>query len=74
MQLKYKEYTAEVYYDEDYDFWVGKLLNTGNDIITIGGRTEEELKDDFELTVNDYIMDKFVNRRTWKLKKVSYNL
>ncbi|MDQ3129232.1 MAG: type II toxin-antitoxin system HicB family antitoxin [Acidobacteriota bacterium] len=52
--MKYKNYEATVRYDEEVENFYGEVINT-RDVITFQGRSVEELKSEFENSVEDYL-------------------
>jgi predicted HicB family RNase H-like nuclease len=52
--MKYKNYEAAVRYDEEAEVFYGEVINT-RDVITFQGKSVEELKKEFENSVEDYL-------------------
>ncbi len=52
--MKYKNYEAAVRYDEEAEVFYGEVINT-RDVITFQGKSVEELKQEFESSVEDYL-------------------
>lgn len=53
--LKYKGYTGSVDYSEEDNCLYGKVLGMNNDTITYEGQNVNELRQDFEGAIDDYI-------------------
>lgn len=49
-------YTARVDFDERDDIFVGRVLGV-RDIISFHGETVEQLREEFELAIRDYLTD-----------------
>ena len=49
-------YTARVDFDERDDIFVGRVLGV-RDIISFHGETVDQLRDEFELAIRDYLAD-----------------
>ena len=54
MILKYKNYTAKVALQESGILY-GTVLNLGNDVVTFQTTNPEELQQEFEISINDYL-------------------
>lgn len=54
-QLKYKGYAGSVEYSEEDNCLFGKVLGLRKDCITYEGETINELKQDFEGAIDDYL-------------------
>lgn len=52
--MKYKNFEAAVSYDEEAEIFHGEVVNT-RDVITFQGKSVEELKKEFEESVEDYL-------------------
>jgi len=52
--MEYRGYSARVEYDEELDALHGQVLNI-NDVITFQGSSVDELKKEFEASVDDYL-------------------
>lgn len=52
--MSHKGYTARVEYDERDNIFVGRILGIRG-IISFHGETVAELRDEFEIAVNDYL-------------------
>ena len=52
--LEYKGYHAEIIFDEEDNYYSGRLYGI-NDLVMFGGETEEEVEADFHLAVEDYL-------------------
>ena len=52
--MKYKDYEATVKFDEEAEIFYGEVINT-RDVITFQGSSVEELKKEFENSVEDYL-------------------
>ncbi|MBC7898719.1 MAG: type II toxin-antitoxin system HicB family antitoxin [Saprospiraceae bacterium] len=52
--MKYKNYEATVKFDEEAEMFYGEVINT-RDVITFQGNSVEELKREFEISVDDYL-------------------
>ncbi len=52
--MEYKGYLAHVEFDEQADLFHGEVVNT-RDVITFQGRSVEELRQEFEESVEDYL-------------------
>ena len=52
--MKYKNYEAAVRYDEEAEVFYGEVINT-RDVIIFQGKSVEELKKEFEDSVEDYL-------------------
>ena len=53
--MKYKGYTAEVYYSDEDGFFVGDVVDIGDDIVCFHGDTDEELQEAFEGVLDHYL-------------------
>ncbi len=53
--LKYKGYTGSVDYSEEDNCLYGKVLGMSKDNITYEGQDVNELRQDFEAAIDDYI-------------------
>ena len=53
--LKYKGYTGSVEYSKEDNCWFGKVQGMSKHAITYEGQTLDELKQDFEGAVDDYL-------------------
>lgn len=53
--LKYKDYTGSVEYSEEDKCLFGKVQGMSKDSITYEGSTVEELTEDFEGAIDDYL-------------------
>ena len=53
--LHYKGYTGSAEYEEDGNYFHGKVLGLRRDGIIYEGASAEELKRDFEESINEYI-------------------
>lgn len=53
--LKYKGYTGSVDYSEEDNCLYGKVLGMSKDTITYEGQDVNELRQDFEEAIDDYI-------------------
>lgn len=53
--LKYKGYTGSVEYDEEENYLTGKVLGLNRDCILYEGNSIEELKNDFQGAIDDYL-------------------
>ena len=53
--LKYKGYTGSVEYSEEDNCLFGKVQGMSKDAITYEGTTIEELRQDFEGAIDDYL-------------------
>lgn len=53
--LKYKGYIGSVDYSEEANCLYGKVLAMSNDTITYEGQDVNELRQDFEEAIDDYI-------------------
>lgn len=51
---EYKGYHAEYIFDPEDNYYTGRLYGI-RDLVMFGGETEEELKADFHLAVEDYL-------------------
>lgn len=54
-QLKYKGYMGSVEYSEEDNCLYGKVLGMNKDLISYEGETVQELKEDFEGAIEDYL-------------------
>ena len=52
--MKYKDYEASVRFDEEAEIFHGEVINI-RDVITFQGKSVEELKKEFENSVEDYL-------------------
>ena len=52
--MNYKGYTANVEFDEEAEIFFGTVINT-RDTITFQSANAHELKQEFELSVDDYL-------------------
>jgi predicted HicB family RNase H-like nuclease len=52
--MRYKEYVAEIRYDDSADAFHGRVVGM-RDVIDFYGRTPEELRTEFKATVDDYL-------------------
>lgn len=52
--MKYKGYTAQIEIDEERGILFGKVLDI-KDVITFKGRTIDELRQEFQNSVDDYL-------------------
>ena len=52
--MNYKNYVANVTFDDEAEVFHGEVINT-KDVITFQGSSVKELKKEFELSVNDYL-------------------
>lgn len=52
--MEYKGYHAEIIFDEEDNYYSGRLYGI-NDLVMFGGETEEEVEADFHLAVEDYL-------------------
>ena len=53
--LTYKGYTAEIIYSDEDGFFVGHVINIGDDIVSFHGDTDEELQDALEGVLDHYL-------------------
>ena len=53
--LKYKGYSGTLEYSEEDNCLFGKVIGMNKNIISYEGKTEEELKNDFEAGVDLYL-------------------
>ena len=53
--MKYKGYTGSVEYSEEDNCLFGKVMGLSKDAITYEGQTVDELRQDFEGAVDDYL-------------------
>ena len=53
--MKYKGYTGSVEYSEEDNCLFGKVMGLSKDAITYEGQTVDELRQDFEESVDDYL-------------------
>ena len=53
--MKYKGYTGSVEYSEEDNCLFGKVMGLSKDAITYEGQTVDELRQDFEGAINDYL-------------------
>ena len=53
--MTYRGYTAEIIYSDEDGFFVGHVVNIGDDIIGFHGDTDEELRVAFEDVVDLHI-------------------
>ena len=53
--MKYKGYTGSVEYSEEDNCLFGKVMGLSKDAITYEGQTVDELRQDFEDAVDDYL-------------------
>ena len=64
--IEYKGYTGVFEYDEDYEFFAGRVIDT-RDGINFEGRSVSELKESMRRAVDDYLHsrapqgDRFLN-------------
>ena len=52
--LEYNGYLAKIDFDNEFDCFVGEVINI-KDVITFKGSTAKELKDEFRNSVNCYL-------------------
>ncbi len=52
--LKYKGYTATVQFDDEAMIFHGEVIGL-RDVITFRGKTPQEIKHEFEISVNGYL-------------------
>ena len=52
--LEYKGYHAEIVYDEEVNYYSGRLYGI-HDLVTFGGETKAEVEADFRLAVEEYL-------------------
>ena len=52
--LEYKGYHAEIVFDEEENYYCGKLYGI-TDLVMFGGETEKEVEEDFHSAVEDYL-------------------
>lgn len=52
--MKYKGYVAEIEYDPESEIFCGRVANI-RDVITFHGRSVDELRQEFQASVDDYI-------------------
>ena len=55
-RTEYKGYTVEVIFDERYNLFVGRVLNT-NDFPKCYGTTITKIVREFELDIDDYLSE-----------------
>jgi len=60
--LKYKMFKGSVEFSKEDNYYFGKILHTGRDLILYEGSTLKELEEDFKEAIDDYIED-FTERR-----------
>ncbi|MCY3552232.1 MAG: toxin-antitoxin system HicB family antitoxin [Candidatus Poribacteria bacterium] len=53
--MTYKGYTAEIIYSEEDSFFVGHVVDIGDDIVSFHGDTDAELQDAFEGVLDHYL-------------------
>ncbi|MBQ3754411.1 MAG: type II toxin-antitoxin system HicB family antitoxin [Prevotella sp.] len=53
--MRYKGYTGSVEYSEEDNCLFGKVMGLSKDAITYEGQTVDELRQDFEGAVDDYL-------------------
>ena len=53
--MTYRGYTAEIIYSDEDECFVGHVVNSGDDIISFHGDTDEELRTAFEDVVDLHI-------------------
>ncbi len=53
--MKYKGYTGSVEYSEEDNCLFGKVMGLSKDAITYEGQTVDELRQDFEGAIDDYL-------------------
>lgn len=53
--LNYKGYTGSIEFDEEYNSFLGSVLGLHRDGIIFEGSTVEELKKDFEESIDEYL-------------------
>jgi len=53
--MTYKGYTAEIIYSEEDGFFVGHVVDIGDDIVSFHGDTDAELQDAFEGVLDHYL-------------------
>ena len=70
----YKGYTAVVEFDEDSEIFFGKVVDI-QDVITFQGSNVEELKNEFQNSINDYLeFCKIKNREPEKPYSGKFNV
>ena len=52
--LKYKGYIGHLVFDDDAEIFHGEVINT-KDVITFQGKSVEEIKKEFEESIDDYL-------------------
>ena len=55
LSMKYKGYMARVEFDDESGIFFGKVVNMSKDGITFQGSSAEELREEFHLSVDDYL-------------------
>ena len=53
--MTYKGYTAEIIYSEEDSFFVGHVVDIGDDIVSFHGDTDAELQNAFEGVLDHYL-------------------
>lgn len=72
--ITYKKYTGSVNYDPDDRIFFGRVLGI-NDIISYEGKSVDELENDFQGAVNDYIkLCKSTNKKPEKPYSGKFNV
>ena len=56
--MTYKGYTAEIIYSEEDGFFVGHVVDIGDDIVSFHGDTDAELQNAFEGVLDHYLEHK----------------
>ncbi|MDR3630692.1 MAG: type II toxin-antitoxin system HicB family antitoxin [Desulfocapsaceae bacterium] len=54
--MNFKGYTAQIEFDERDNIFIGRILGLRT-IISFHGETVMELRNEFELAINDYLLD-----------------
>ena len=53
----YKNYKADISFSEEEDLFIGRVVNIQRDIIAFDGRSVEELKQAFQMVIEEYLQD-----------------
>ena len=59
--MLYKGFVGTVEFSEEDGRFFGKVLENGNNLVAYEGRTEEELRKDFEEAVEDILLFDKIN-------------
>jgi predicted HicB family RNase H-like nuclease len=69
--MRYKNYGAEIRYDDSADSFHGRIIGM-RDVIDFYGRTPEELRTEFKAAVDDYLAwcaaERITPEKTWRGK------